>query len=60
MTEKEGGSDVGNLTTTAPQEGDHWRLSGDKWFCSSADARVAMLLALRKARRPAPAASGCS
>jgi alkylation response protein AidB-like acyl-CoA dehydrogenase len=28
MTEKEGGSDVGKLTTTAVQDGDHWRLSG--------------------------------
>ena len=38
MTEKEGGSDVGTLTTTAVQEGDHWRLYGEKWFCSNADA----------------------
>jgi alkylation response protein AidB-like acyl-CoA dehydrogenase len=45
MTEKEGGSDVGTLTTTAVQEGDHWRLTGEKWFCSNADARVVMLLA---------------
>jgi acyl-CoA dehydrogenase len=45
MTEKEGGSDVGKLTTTATQEGDHWRLSGEKWFCSNADAEVVMLLA---------------
>jgi alkylation response protein AidB-like acyl-CoA dehydrogenase len=45
MTEKEGGSDVGTLTTTAVQEGDHWRLYGEKWFCSNADARVVMLLA---------------
>jgi acyl-CoA dehydrogenase len=45
MTEKEGGSDVGKLTTTAVQEGDHWRLSGEKWFCSNADAQVVMLLA---------------
>src|ERR1700738_4825952 len=45
MTEKEGGSDVGKLTTTAVQEGDHWRLSGEKCFCSSADAQVGMLLA---------------
>ena len=45
MTEKEGGSDVGTLTTTAVQEGDHWRLSGEKWFCSNADAKVVMLLA---------------
>ncbi|MGY4232333.1 acyl-CoA dehydrogenase [Bradyrhizobium sp. USDA 4449] len=45
MTEKEGGSDVGTLTTRAVQEGDHWRLYGEKWFCSNADAKVAMLLA---------------
>src|ERR1700710_1633730 len=45
MTEKEGGSDVGKLTTTAVQEGDHWLLSGEKWFCSNADAEVVMLLA---------------
>jgi hypothetical protein len=45
MTEKEGGSDVGTLTTTAVQEGDHWLLSGEKWFCSNADAEVVMLLA---------------
>src|SRR2546430_11799777 len=45
MTEKEGGSDVGTLTTTAVQEDDHWRLYGEKWFCSNADAKVVMLLA---------------
>jgi alkylation response protein AidB-like acyl-CoA dehydrogenase len=53
MTEKEGGSDVGKLTTTAVQEGDHWCLSGEKWFCSNADAEVVMLLA-----RPQGAAGG--
>jgi acyl-CoA dehydrogenase len=45
MTEKEGGSDIGTLTTTAVAEGDHWRLFGEKWFCSNADAKVVMLLA---------------
>jgi len=45
MTEKEGGSDVGTLTTTAVQEGDHWRLTCEKWFCSNADAKLAMMLA---------------
>src|SRR6478752_3400384 len=45
MTEKEGGSDVGKLTTIAVREGDHWLLSGEKWFCSNADAEVVMLLA---------------
>jgi acyl-CoA dehydrogenase len=53
MTEKEGGSDVGKLTTIAVQEGDHWRLSGEKWFCSNADAKVIMLLA-----RPQGAGAG--
>src|SRR3954466_9793261 len=45
MTEKEGGSDVGKLTTTAAPEGEHWRLRGEKWFCSNADAKIVMLLA---------------
>ncbi|MET0707579.1 MAG: acyl-CoA dehydrogenase family protein [Tardiphaga sp.] len=45
MTEKEGGSDVGKLTTTAVRDGDHWRLTGEKWFCSNADAEIVMLLA---------------
>ncbi len=53
MTEKEGGSDVGTLTTTAVKEGDHWRLTGEKWFCSNADAKVVMLLA-----RPEGAGAG--
>jgi alkylation response protein AidB-like acyl-CoA dehydrogenase len=53
MTEKEGGSDVGTLTTTAKPDGDHYRLYGEKWFCSNADAPIAMLLA-----RPEGAPSG--
>jgi acyl-CoA dehydrogenase len=53
MTEKEGGSDVGSLTTVARAEGDHFRLYGEKWFCSNADAPLAMLLA-----RPEGASGG--
>ena len=45
MTEKAGGSDVGALETTARNENGIWRLYGDKWFCSHADADVALLLA---------------
>ncbi|MBB1090435.1 acyl-CoA dehydrogenase family protein [Rhodopseudomonas palustris] len=45
MTEKEGGSDVGTLATVATRDGDHWRLTGEKWFCSNADAKIVMLLA---------------
>jgi alkylation response protein AidB-like acyl-CoA dehydrogenase len=45
MTEKAGGSDVGALETTARNGNGTWRLYGDKWFCSHADADVALLLA---------------
>lgn len=45
MTEKAGGSDVGNIELCARQEGGAWRLYGEKWFCSCADADVALLLA---------------
>ncbi len=53
MTEKAAGSDVGEATLTAVQDGDAWRLYGEKWFCSHADADVALLLA-----RPAGAPAG--
>lgn len=45
MTEKAGGSDVGAIETVARNESGQWRLYGDKWFCSHADADVALLLA---------------
>ena len=45
MTEKTGGSDVGTNALAAVRDGDHWRLYGDKWFCSHADADVALVLA---------------
>jgi alkylation response protein AidB-like acyl-CoA dehydrogenase len=45
MTEQGAGSDVGGVETRACQEGEHWRLTGDKWFCSNADADLAMVLA---------------
>jgi acyl-CoA dehydrogenase len=45
MTERSGGSDVGAIETTARCENGEWRLYGDKWFCSHADADVALLLA---------------
>lgn len=41
LTEVQGGSDVGrNATVAAPNgdEGGGWRLTGEKWFCSVADA----------------------
>jgi len=53
ITEKAGGSDVGAIETVARREAGVWRLSGEKWFCSHADADVALMLA-----RPAGAPSG--
>ncbi|RJE81936.1 acyl-CoA dehydrogenase family protein [Paracoccus onubensis] len=35
MTEKQGGSDLRSNATTAISEGDHYRLTGHKWFCSA-------------------------
>jgi acyl-CoA dehydrogenase len=45
MTERAGGSDVGAIETVARREDGEWRLYGDKWFCSHADADIALLLA---------------
>ncbi len=49
LTEIQGGSDVGaNETTAVPAEdGDGYRLEGEKWFCSNIDAGVALVLARR-------------
>jgi len=53
LTEKAGGSDVGQTSLKAVADGDAFRLWGDKWFCSNADAGVMMVLA-----RPEGAPSG--
>ncbi|MCY3858770.1 MAG: acyl-CoA dehydrogenase family protein [Gammaproteobacteria bacterium] len=45
ITEQAGGSDVGQVTTRAVLDQGEWRLYGDKWFCSNADADIAMILA---------------
>ena len=49
MTERIGGSDVGQTETVARRDGDTWRLYGTKWFTSATTADMA--LTLRKARR---------
>jgi len=38
LTERHGGSDVGANRVEAVPDGDGWRLHGEKWFCSVADA----------------------
>ncbi|HTW69693.1 MAG TPA: acyl-CoA dehydrogenase family protein [Acetobacteraceae bacterium] len=46
MTEHGAGSDVGATAVLAsPALDGTWRLYGDKWFCSNADAGLAMVLA---------------
>jgi acyl-CoA dehydrogenase len=52
LTEVQGGSDVGaNSVQATPlhgdgaRAGDHWRIDGEKWFCSNADADVFLLTA---------------
>jgi putative acyl-CoA dehydrogenase len=35
MTEKQGGSDLRAVATVATRDGDGWRLTGHKWFCSA-------------------------
>jgi acyl-CoA dehydrogenase len=45
MTEQGAGSDISRTETVAQPNGASWKLYGDKWFCSNADAHVAMVLA---------------
>ncbi len=46
ITEQGAGSDVAATAVRAAPAGDGtWRLTGDKWFCSNADAELAMVLA---------------
>ena len=46
LTEKSGGSDVGaNLTTATHIDGGNYKLNGEKWFCSNANAEIIFALA---------------
>lgn len=46
MTEIKGGSDLGaNVETIARPGGDHWSLTGDKYFASNAGAELAVVAA---------------
>jgi acyl-CoA dehydrogenase len=56
LTEVQGGSDVGANLVSAKRDDDDdgaWRISGEKWFCSVADADLFVVTA-----RPLDAASG--
>ncbi|EID11497.1 putative acyl-CoA dehydrogenase [Mycobacterium xenopi RIVM700367] len=45
LTERTGGSDLGELETTATRQGDAWLLNGFKWFASNCDGKVFVVLA---------------
>jgi alkylation response protein AidB-like acyl-CoA dehydrogenase len=45
MTEPDAGSDVGNVSTTAVPEGDHWRITGRKQFITNGCGDVSVVLA---------------
>jgi len=46
LTEKTGGSDVGaNLVSADYEEDGYYRLNGEKWFCSNANAELILALA---------------
>jgi acyl-CoA dehydrogenase len=56
LTEVQGGSDVGAITAVAspdPEISGTWRVSGEKWFCSVADADLFAVVA-----RPVDAPAG--
>src|SRR5256714_627827 len=45
MTERQGGSDVGQNAVVAKRDGDEWRLFGQKFFCSNIGCEMALALA---------------
>jgi acyl-CoA dehydrogenase len=53
MTEQGAGSDIAATAVRAvPGANGTWTLAGDKWFCSNADAALAMVLARRDGGPP--------
>lgn len=45
MTEVQGGSDLASSECSAVKDGDVWRITGSKWFCSNIDAEAILTLA---------------
>ena len=52
MTERIGGSDVGQTETVAHRDGDTWKLYGTKWFTSATTADMALTLARPEGNPP--------
>src|SRR5256884_1338822 len=54
VTERQGGSDVGQNAVVAKRDGDRWRLFGQKFFCSNIGCEVALALARPEGAAPGP------
>jgi acyl-CoA dehydrogenase len=59
LTERHGGSDVGANRVEAVPDGEVWRLRGEKWFCSVADADQFIVTARPRGAAPGTAGIGC-
>jgi len=59
LTERHGGSDVGANRVEAVPDGEVWRLHGEKWFCSVADADQFIVTARPRGAPPWTDGIGC-
>jgi acyl-CoA dehydrogenase len=59
LTERHGGSDVGANRVEAVPDGDAWRLHGEKWFCSVADADQFVVTARPRGAQEGTRGIGC-
>lgn len=58
LTEVQGGSDVGSNAVVARLDGDRWRITGEKWFCSVIDAQLFLVTARPEGAREGTAGLG--
>lgn len=58
LTEVQGGSDVGSNAVVSRLDGDRWRITGEKWFCSVADAHLFLVTARPEGARDGTAGLG--
>ena len=59
LTEVQGGSDVGANASVAVEAGAGFEITGEKWFCSVADAGLFLLLARPEGASSGTAGLGC-
>jgi alkylation response protein AidB-like acyl-CoA dehydrogenase len=59
LTERHGGSDVGANRVEAVPDGEAWRLHGEKWFCSVADADQFLVTARQRGAPEGTRGIGC-